>query len=344
MEPTEEQALLGDMVARFLADHTPPEGAGHASMPAEQWAALGELGVLALVVPEEAGGLGGGPVEVALVGEALGRAAAMTPMAEVAILSARVLAADGGETAGALLSSLIEGHAIVAFAGGGDGPELQTSADGQALNGERRLVRHGAAADAFVVETTGPTPGLYLIRADAPGLTVQPYLLADGEMAARLVFKDVLVGAAERLGVDAASYDRAVALAQLCVVSEMIGMMQTLYDATIDYVRERRQFGVPIASFQVVQHRAARLFVLIEQSRSMLLRAVHAEADAFGDAVTEARAYVSEAALRLAQDATQLHGGMGVTQELLVGRGHRRLLVLSRLFGGPVGAREALAA
>lgn len=346
LEPNEEQTLLRDMVARFLADHEPAAGPAHAALPAEQWRALGELGVLALAVPEESGGLGGGPVEVALVGETLGRAAAMTPMAEVAILSALLLA--GSEAAGeapSWLASLLTGETIVAYAGAGQGSvSVKPTDGGWTLSGERALVRHGDRAAAFIVDPGEVGPGLMMVSANSPGLTVTPFRLADGEMAASLRFDSVVVEPSSRLSINEALHRRALALAQLAVIAEMVGLMQTLYDATIAYVRERRQFGVPIGSFQVIQHKAARLFILIEQSRSMLARAVHAPKDAFEHRVLEARAYVSDAALRLAQDTTQMHGGMGVTDELLVGRGHRRVLVLSHLFGGAVGAREALAA
>lgn len=348
LEPNDEQRMLADMVARFLADHAPAKGSGHASLPADQWRVLGDLGVLSLAVPESAGGLGGGPVEIALVGEALGRTAAMTPMADVAVFSALLLADSlPSEAAAAWLAGIVSGEAIVAYAEAGHGQgevSVLAAEGGWTLQGERRLVRHGDQAGAFILDTGAAGPGLLLLDAAATGLTVTPYRLADGEMAARLRFEGVNVGASARLTASPSAQRRAAALSQVAVIGEMLGLMQTLYDATIDYVGERKQFGAPIGTFQVVQHRCARLFVLIEQSRSMMLRAVHAPDEMVERRALEARAYVADAALRLAQDATQLHGGMGVTDELLVGRGHRRLLVLSHLFGGAIGAREALIA
>lgn len=348
LEPNEEQRLLADMVARFLADHEPAHGPGHTALPADQWRALGDLGLLSLAVPESAGGLGGGPVEIALVGEALGRAAAMTPMADVAVLSALLLADSLlSGTAAAWLAGIVSGGAIVAYAevGRGQGEvSVLAAEDGWTLHGERRLVRHGDQAGAFILDTGAAGPGLLLLDATSKGLTVAPYRLADGDMAVWLQFDGVSVPASAQLTASARTRDRAFALSQLAVIAEMVGLMQTLYEATIDYVGERKQFGAPIGTFQVVQHRCARLFVLLEQSRSLLLRAVHASDEAFERHVLEARAYIADAALRLAQDATQLHGGMGVTDELLVGRGHRRLLVLSHLHGGAIGAREALLA
>lgn len=347
LEPTEEQALLRDMVSRFLADRVPPETAGRETMPPADWRALGELGVLALAVPEAAGGLGGGPREVAIVAEALGRAAAMTPMAECAVLGALLIAeSDADAQHSAWVEAIVSGRKIVAYAGQGEGLgelAVERSGDDWVLNGERRLVRHGAVADAFVV-AFDTAPDLLLVETGAAGVATVPYRLADGEWAAAVRFDGVRVSASARLSVSAARRRRALALAQLAIVAEMVGLMRTLYEATIDHVRQRRQFGAAIGSFQVIQHRAARLFVLLEQSRSILLRAVFADDDTFATAVTEARAYVADAALRLAQDATQLHGGMGVTEDLLVGRGHRRLLVLSHLFGGALAARAELAA
>lgn len=348
LEPNEEQALLRDMVVRFLADHVAPEQAARETLPMDQWRALGELGVLALTTPEAAGGLGGGAMEAALVGEALGAAAALTPMADVAILSARLLSgATSHARAEKLLSAIMTGETLVAYSEAGPGfgnVAITPAGDSWILTGERVQVRHGDQAAAFIVATDESEPSLLLIDADTPGLTVLPYRLADGEQAARLVFNDVQLDRSAHLDTSPAERRLALALAQLAIVAEMIGLMQTLYDATVQYVRERRQFGAPIGSFQVVQHRVARLFILLEQSRSMLARAIHAAPETFERRVLEARAYVADAALPLAQDATQLHGGMGVTDELLVGRGHRRLLVLSHQFGGAIGAREALAA
>lgn len=347
LEPTEEQALLRDMVARFLADRVPPDAAGRGPLPMADWRALAELGVLALAVPEAAGGLGGGPREVAIVAEALGRAAAMTPMAECAVLCA-VLVAEGGDDAlrSAWVEAVMSGEKILAYAGRGEGLgelTVERSGDDWVLHGERRLVRHGAAAAAFVV-AFDDAPDLLLVEAGTPGVATVPYRLADGEQAGLVRFDAVRVPSSARLSVSPARRRRALALAQLAIVAEMVGLMQTLYEATVEHVRQRRQFGVAIGSFQVIQHRVARLFISLEQSRSLLTRTVFADEEGFAIAVTEAFAYVADAALRLAQDATQLHGGMGVTEDLLVGRGHRRLLVLSHLFGGAIAARAELAA
>lgn len=347
LEPTEEQALLRGMVSRFLADRVPPEVAGRSSLPLADWRALGDLGVLALAVPEAAGGLGGGPGEIAIVAEAFGRAAAMGPLAECAVLCA-CLIADGGDQAPASkwIGAITSGQAIVAYAGPGEGLgdlTVQRAGEGWILNGERRLVRHGASADAFIV-ALDTSSDLLLVEATTPGVTALPYALADGEQAALVRFDAVEVACDARLLINPTRRRQIIAMAQLAITAEMVGLMQTLYEATVDYVRHRRQFGVAIGSFQVIQHRVARLFILLEQSRSLLLRAVSADDDAFATAVTEAFAYVADAALRLAQDATQLHGGMGVTEDLLAGRGHRRLLVLSHLFGGAIAARAELAA
>jgi len=348
LEPSAEQVLLRDMVRRFLADHRPPAGPGHASTPDEEWGALGELGVLSLLAPEAAGGLGGGPQEIAILAEEMGRALAMTPLAESIVLCAGLIADGGsGDQRAAWIEPLLSGERLVAYAGSGEGYgalAIAPSGDGWVLNGERRQVRRGGDAAALIVEPDAAGAGLLLVEPSASGLSVLPYRTADGEMAALVRFEGVQVRPSDRLAVTAEQHGRALALAKLAVVAEMVGLMDTLYAATVDYVKQRRQFGVPIASFQVIQHRVARLFILLEQSRSMLLRAVGSDDARRGRTVAEAFAYVADAALRLAQDATQLHGGMGVTDELDVGRGHRRLLVLSHLFGGAITARAALAA
>lgn len=344
LEPNEEQALLCDMVTRFLADHVPPAGPCHAAMPVEDWQALGELGLLALAIPEESGGLGGGSVEIALVSEALGRAAAMTPMAEGPILCGLLLSSsDNADLRSTWLDDLMTGRHLVAYAGAGD-VTVERNGQGWSLSGDCLFVRHGASATAYIVDTSDLDLGPIVLNAETKGLTVTPYRIADGETVARLRFDRIPVAESTRLNVAPAAIQRALSLARLAIAAEMVGLMQRLYDDTIEYVRQRRQFGVAIGTFQVVQHRAARLFIMIEQARSMMLRAAFADQANLATAVLEAYAYVADVSLRLAQDATQLHGGMGVTDELLAGRGHRRILVLSHLFGGAVDARSRLAA
>lgn len=327
---SDEQAMVRDTVRRFLADRYDATTMAKGPMSPDDWRALGELGLFALLTPEHAGGVGGGAAEVMIVAEEMGRALAITPLAEAILLCGRAIA--GSTAAEEWGDRLMQGDALLAFARGGE------LADGK-LCGSAAIVRDGMDADAFVVET--PAGALLLVDAMDSAVRRTPVRLVDGSMAANVRFDAVR---AQPLTVSANMWAEALALTGLSVVAELVGAMATLLDLTVDYVRQRQQFGKPIASFQVVQHRCARMYTWLEQSRSLLLKAAMVEEEARVRTVTAARAYIGDAALKLAEEAVQLHGGMGVTEELAVGRGLRRVLLLSRLHGGGIAARAAVAA
>jgi alkylation response protein AidB-like acyl-CoA dehydrogenase len=188
----------------------------------------------------------------------------------------------------------------------------------------------GAAADRFLVTAQAEDgPALFLARAD--GVDQLSYTIVDGSQAAELRFRDT---PAERLG--ALDLEEAVSEARLIAAAELLGLSQKLFDETLGYVKQREQFGQPLGRFQVVQHRLVDCYANFEQMRSTLWRAVldgnphgrHARRAA-------AKAFIAERALRIGHEAIQLHGGMGVTDELVVGHAHKRVLLLSKLFGDP---------
>nr|WP_314443481.1 acyl-CoA dehydrogenase family protein [uncultured Sphingomonas sp.] len=335
LRPSEEQVLLADMVRRFLADRVPAAEAGKGPSSREDWQAMGELGLLGVALPEAAGGLGGGAQDAAIVAEELGRAFAVTPFAEAILGATGLLASCPDHPA---LSRRIEAAA--------SGSELVTLALGQVdenvsgLIGSCRFVRWGDDAAAFVIIANDRA---WLVDGTADGLTREIIRLADGSRAATLSLEGC---AATRLNTGAEAIRHSLAMAQLGYVAEMVGAMSSLLEQTTEYSRQRRQFGVPVGTFQVVQHKLARMFVKLEQSRSILLRAALSDRSpgSFSRNVTAAKAYVADAAQKVAEDAVQIHGGMGVTDELPVGRALRRVLVLTRLFGRADEAREALAA
>ena len=327
---SDEQAMVRDMVRRFLADRYDATTMAKGPMSPVDWRALCELGLFALLMPEQGGGLGGGPAEVMIVSEEMGRALAITPLAEAVLLCGRAII--GSPAAERWSERLMQGDALLAFAPGGE------LIDGR-LFGPAAIVRDGMDADAFVVETEAGE--LLLLDAQGDGVRRTPVRLVDGSMAANVHFD---AAEAAPLAPPPGLWKEARTLADLSIVAELVGAMAILLDLTVDYVRQRRQFGKPIGSFQVVQHRCARLYILLEQSRSLLLKAAMVETEARVRAVTAAKAYIGNAALKLAEEAVQLHGGMGVTDELAVGRGLRRVLLLSRVHGGGPAARAALAA
>ncbi len=332
---SDEQALLRDMVQRVLADGIPAADAGKHPMPAADWHAMGGLGILAVALPEQVGGMGGGPADAIVVAEALGAAVAITPFAEGILGAADLIARRAtADQATRWVSPAAEGRASVALAEG-DVVEREGM-----LHGRCPLVRWGADAEAFVVITATQA---WLVAGDATGLARAAIRLADGSIAATLTLDGC---AATALPVTADDIERAVAMAQLGYVAEMVGMMATLIDLTVDYAQQRRQFGMPIATFQVVQHKLARMFIRLEQSRSLLLKAAATPRDGpdFVRHVIGAKAYGADAAQHVAEEAVHLHGGMGVTDELVVGRALRRIMVLTHVFGRADEARQRLAA
>jgi alkylation response protein AidB-like acyl-CoA dehydrogenase len=335
LAPGEEQVLLRDMVRRFLADRTDPGDIGRAPMSRGDWCELGSLGLFAFLLPERAGGMGGRPQDAMIVAEELGRALAITPLAESILGAADLVALYGSEAQlDRWIRPVLAGEMLLALAQGD--VALQ---DGR-LVGRCAHARWGAEADALVVTSA---TAVHIVRRDTENLAIHPVRLADGSLAATV---DLAGCPGEEIALPEGALASTLASAQLGYVAELAGAMDLLLAQTLDHVRQRHQFGAPIATFQVVQHRLARMAIALEQARSMLLKAAVMERDDpdFGRGVLAAKAFVADAAQRLAEDAVQLHGGMGVTDELAVGRGLRRVTVLARLFGGVDAALTRLAA
>jgi alkylation response protein AidB-like acyl-CoA dehydrogenase len=349
---SEEQALLKDAVERFAdGRYDVPQRAAYRASPhgysAENWAGLAGLGVLALPFAADDGGLGGGPVELATVMEALGRALAVEPVLEEVVIAGGLLAAAGtAAQRRRWLPSIIDGRSHLALAhierhARFDHAEVGTRAmpteAGANLNGRKSFVPAGAAADAFLVSArTAGEPGsaltrLYLVAADAPGVELRPFRLVDGSVAAEIALRDApgepLDGGIDRLA-------GVIESAAVAAGAEMLGIMSRLFDTTLEYLRNRRQFGAPLGSFQVIQHRMVDLYVSLELSRSQLYRAaLTTAADERPRAVAGMKSYVSTAAIAMGEQCIHLHGAMGTTDELSVGHAHKRILVLATLFG-----------
>lgn len=334
LRPSDEQELLRDMVRRFLADRCPVTEMGRSVMPREDWRALGELGIFGATLPEESGGLGGGSPEAMVIGEELGRALAISPYSEAVLGAADLIARHGSaEQQARWVDPVLAGETLVTLAVG------DVREAGGRLTGEIAFVRWGMDASATVV-VSGDRG--WIVDMGAAGVSRRPLRLVDGSAAANLC----LDGApGDPLDLPCGAADKMLALVQLGYVAELVGQMETLREQTGDYVAQRKQFGVPIGTFQVVQHKLARMFVRCEQSRSLLLKAAATGRDAedFVRHVAAAKAYAAEAAQFVAEEAVQLHGGMGITDELPVGRALRRVMLLARLFGSADEARQALA-
>ncbi len=342
----EQQTMLRDLMARFTADRSHLERRMADRRDARGfdpagWAMLAELGLLALPFAEENGGLGGGMVEIATVAEEIGCGLAIEPWLSDLMLAGRLLERAGNEAQrNRWLPQVIAGEARLALAfaeprGRYNPLAIATAARGDRLSGAKTFVQAGVGVDAYLITARDESAagiGIWVVPADAEGLDVRPYRLTDGSVACELTLVDV---AGERLeGGNAGTLGMVLDDARIAACAEMVGTMEMLQQATLDYLRTRKQFGQAIGAFQAIQHRMAQVYALVEQSRSQLLRAVLAPDDASRPAVIAgAKAFISESAVRMGEECIQFHGGMGVSDELVIGHGHKRILLLAGMFG-----------
>lgn len=318
-----------------------------------RWQQLAELGLIALAAGEDAGGMGGSPVDLALVCEAIGKANAPDPLLEHGILPALLLEHGG---AGAALEGVLAGTTIATLAWTergqrynlkAKGMKAESAGDGFTLTGEKTMVMGALIADLFIVTADlGGETACFLVPRDAQGLEVRAYRLADGSIAGEVKLTRT---PGVRLALDAAALDSIAADIRLYAAAEMVGLGQRLLDDTLVYVKEREQFGVAIGSFQALQHRLVDCYAREEQARSMLYRAAltdRSDPETWRRAAAGAKAFIGENVDAIAREAVQMHGGMGITDELAVGHALKRVLLLARLFGDvdTVLAEYALAA
>ncbi|MFT4289154.1 acyl-CoA dehydrogenase family protein [Nocardioides sp.] len=293
------------------------------------WTRLAEMGVLGLPFPEEAGGVGAGPVEVGLVAEEIGRVLAPEPFVEAVVLCGGMLA-----RAGADVSAIADGTVIPAFV---DAPGVSARRTGAtwALDGSAAPVLNGARADLLVVVAdVDGTPALFTTTQHEP----TSFATYDGGRAARIGFA---ASPAEPVGDPAADAGETVAYAragaQVAYAHEALGAMERALETTCDYLRSRRQFGRPLKDFQSLTFRAADMYVSLELARSTASWAsmVLAEGDTAAgiEAASRAKLRVAESGRHIAQEAIQLHGGIGMTMEYQVGHYATRLTAIERLLG-----------
>jgi pimeloyl-CoA dehydrogenase small subunit len=360
---TEDQRLLQESFGKLLAarygDFTQrksylahPNGFDPAT-----WAEYAEAGILALPFPEAQGGFGGGAVETMLVMEAIGGALALEPYLTSNILCGEIIQHGGNDPlAQNWVPLLAEGKKILALAQTERGARYdlhdislaaRKDGDDYLLEGEKSIVIGGGAADAFIVsartagnrrDKTGIS--LFLVEAGSPGLSRRSYPTQDGTQAAELSFAQVRVPAANLLGglnEGLPLLSRAVDIATAGLCAEAVGAMQAIVALTVSYLKTRKQFGVPIASFQVLQHRAVDMQIMLEQARSMAIYAalMASEADpaARHQAIASAKVQIGRSAKFIGQQATQLHGGIGMTMEYQSGHYFKRLTMIEQQFG-----------
>lgn len=353
-----EQQQLADAIARWAEKDYGFEKrkqiiSSDAGVSTAAWRALAELGVLALPVPSEHDGFDGTAIDQMVVMQALGRALVVEPVFATA-LGVHFLKLAGGH--GDLLGQVAAGDMVLACALGErqsrhELAHIETTArkvdDHYVIDGSKSTVLHGAQAGCLIVSARSAGVhndvkgiSLFMIPADSAGISMRDARSNDGMRMATIDFKQVKVPAASLLGVEGegwalleAATDHGVAL--LC--AEALGVMEALTDATLEYLKTRQQFGVPIGKFQVLQHRMAEMFMQLEQARSMaMLAAVSMSSEDASErrrVTSAAKARVGEAMKYIGQQAVQLHGGMGVTNELPAAHYFKRLSTIELTLG-----------
>lgn len=347
---TEDQQMLRDTVRRLLAErHDFPTRqaavtSGDGRAPG-LWATFAEQGWLALPFSEENGGFGSDEVDLSILMEEMGRALVVEPYFGAVVLAGGLVERLGiPAQRAALLEPLIEGRHLLAFADVAEaGAEVRAtkSGGGFTLSGRKQLVLGGAAADVFLVSASMPggCMGVFVVPRGTEGLKTCAYMLADGSRAARLELDGLSVAQSDLLGakedamktIDAVR-DRAVA----CLCSDAVGAMEAALDATVAYTSERQQFGRSLSEFQALRHRMAEMAVKCQEARASALLAtvsINAEPSARIRGVSGAKAKIGRNARSVAQEAIQLHGAMGFTEEMATGAWFKRLFVFEQLMG-----------
>ena len=360
---SEEQQLVADSVRRFVAQDYGFEArrkivASADGWGREVWAKLAEIGLLGLPFPAEQGGFGGRAVDLMSVMEAMGDALLVEPYLSTVALAGRLVARTGDEAQlGATIPAIVEGRQVLAFAHTEDGARYDLAhvatrakrgGDGYVLDGVKRVVLHAPCADRLVVSarTSGADTdesgiSLFLVDAKAPGVSMSAYRTLDELRAADVTFASVKVGPGALLGAEGSALpaiEEAADYATALICAEAVGALKFACDTTLEYLKTRRQFGMPIGSFQALQHRMVDMVISYEQARSMASLAC-ARVDTEPDArerkriVSAAKIKVADACRHVSQESVQLHGGMGMSEELKVSHTFRRLTMIARQLG-----------
>ncbi|MCW0180845.1 MAG: acyl-CoA dehydrogenase family protein [Zavarzinia sp.] len=358
---SDEQKLLIDSVERFIQDDYGFD-TRRAILKSEDgfrrdlWQKFGELGWLAVPFSEEDGGLGGTAVETMIIMECFGRGLVVEPYLSTVVLAGGLLRLGGNagqkETilpelmAGTLLAAVGYAEPTSRFNLADVSTTAEKTSGGWVLKGRKSVVLHGPMADKLIVSarTSGGQRDqagitLFVIDAGAAGVSRQDYPTVDGLRASEIILDGVAVGEADVVGAVGEGFallDRVIDEATAAICAEAVGAMETLHKATLEYARTRVQFGQPIGRFQVIQHRLVDMYMAYEQAKSMAIMAnlkLDAAPEERRRAVSAAKVQIGKSARFIGQQAVQLHGGMGMTDELNVGHYFKRLTMIETLFG-----------
>jgi alkylation response protein AidB-like acyl-CoA dehydrogenase len=359
----EEQRLLAESVRRFVAQDYGFEArrkivASREGYSARIWQSFADLGLLGLPISADHGGFGGGAIDMMSTREAIGEALVVEPYLATAGLGARLVAAGGSETQkkthlpaiqeGRLKLALAHTEAASRYDLASVGVSARKSGAGYVLEGEKRVVLHAPCADQLLVSarTSGAADdprgiSLFLVDARAAGVEMKSYRTLDALPGADVALKQVACAAGDLIGPEGGALEileEAVDFATALVCAEAVGAMRFANETTLEYLKTRKQFGVPIGSFQALQHRMVDMVVSFEQARSMASLAC-ARVDVEKDPrsrkriVSAAKVRVADACRHISQESVQLHGGMGMSEELKVSHTFRRLTMIAQQFG-----------
>ena len=359
---SDEQSMLKDSIEKFVQndydfDTRRKIMANDEGFSRELWGQMAELGWLAVPFAEEDGGFGGGAIELMLVMEQIGRGLIVEPyMATVVLAGGFLKRAGSAEQKEKYLSGVIDGSKLGAFAfaepqGRFNLADLTTTAaadgDGYVLNGHKAVVLNGPSADFLVVSarTSGEQRdeegvSVFVLDADTAGVSRRDYPTVDGLRAAEITLENVRVGADALIGEAGKALpliQEVIDEATLAVGCEAVGNMEVAYKSTVDYSKQRVQFGQPIGKFQVLQHRMVDMFMEYEQAKSLMYMAAMRMDEGYGavaqKAVSAFKVQVGKSGRFVGQQAVQVHGGMGMTEELHIGHYFKRLTMIDTLFG-----------
>jgi len=357
---TDEQSMLRDTVASYLADHYSFDQRRAALSREPGWspqiwkAFAEELGILGAPFSEELGGLGGGAIENMIVMEEFGKALVVEPYLGTVVIAGGFLKHSGHPNAEALIGRIVAGEAIFAFAyaepqGRYNLADLKTTAkkEGGAwvLNGHKAVVIGAPYATHLIVtartgggERDAQGVSVFIVEKGAAGVSTRDYPTVDGFRASEVILENVKVGAEALIGPEGQALplvEKVVDEAIVATCGEACGVLARLHEGTLDYTKQRKQFGQPISAFQVLQHRMVDMFIQVEQSISMTYMATIKLGDdkERAKAAAAAKVQIGKACKFVGQNAIQLHGGMGMTDELAIGHYFKRATMIESAFG-----------
>jgi pimeloyl-CoA dehydrogenase small subunit len=371
---SEEQRLLQDSLSRLLQRSYSFEQRKEYQRSATGWSddiwrQYAEMGLLALPFHERHGGLSGTPVETMIVMEQLGRAITVEPYLATIVLSGGILRHAGSDEQNErIIGKIIDGTWTLALAheeaaAHGDLGYVATTArrtDGTwRLDGEKSLALHGGSANAIIVSARvgGNSPAdrdgiaLFLVNPGGPGVRIDDYPLHDGQRAATVTLSSAAVAQEDVIGAPGEAFrvlEQVHHEANAAICAEAVGVMTELHEMTVTYLKQRRQFGVPIGNFQALQHRAADMYIALEQARSMAMFATmmstNSDDMARAQAVSAAKVQIGRSGRWIGEQAVQLHGGIGMAMEFKAGHYFKRLTMLDQFLGDADHHLELLSA